>query len=321
MKKMFLAACLSAAVMTVAAEAYATVQVPIEMPDITVENSGDVTEFTGGEMVAKWSSSQFGGVDWATHASASSAQDMLTSANTSKIGNKYPAFVFCGSCSNATITTASNLTYSILKNCGIGAIGGTNYTFYGGSYLTSGSDNGWCYKFGKHLIADKLEISDALTELRQLDPNYQWRNRTPYVLYGDPSLGIGTSSGGTGIESLESTRLPATAALSYTMVNNATVKFTATSSVSQIRIYSLHGSEIATLQLYSGSRQTNWNRTDKSGAYIGSGMYVATIHLSTGSGSRGYGNQDCIETGRQLLDDLNTNHRGYEARYSNRVKG
>ena len=79
-----------------------------------------------------------------------------------------------------------------MKNCGIGAIGGTDLTYYGGNHLTSGSDNGWCYKFGKFMIGEEMTIGEALTELREMDPSYGWSNRAPYVLYGDPSLGVNT---------------------------------------------------------------------------------------------------------------------------------
>ncbi|MBN1984638.1 MAG: hypothetical protein JW795_24140 [Chitinivibrionales bacterium] len=249
--------------------------------------TGPAPDETGNEdkVIAKWSSTAFGLVDWATHGSDVLAQDVLTSSNTGKIGNKNPSFVFCGSCSNATITKATNLTYSILRDCGIGAIGGTNLTYYGGSYQTSGSDNGWCYKFGKHLIADKLEIGDALTELRELDPSYAWRNRGPYVLYGDPSIGIGTCAGSTGIETVTPKKAETSvAALAYSLVNTISVKFTVTHGTSLIKIFNLHGKEMTTLSIPAGSSVTSWNRTDKSGAPVGSGIYVATLSIPTPAG-------------------------------------
>jgi hypothetical protein len=99
------------------------------------ENVGSGSTATQ-KIVAKWAEGPFGVVDWATHGSSSSAQDVISSSNTSQIGNDHPAFVLCGSCSNAAPSSTSNLSYSLLKNCAMGAIGGTDLTYYGGSYET-----------------------------------------------------------------------------------------------------------------------------------------------------------------------------------------
>ncbi|MCP4710130.1 MAG: hypothetical protein GY869_16025, partial [Planctomycetes bacterium] len=74
----------------------------------------------------------------------------------------------------------------------MGAIGGTDLTYYGGDYKTSGSDNGWAYKFARFYIADSMTAGEALTALREMAPNYGWNNRAPYVHYGDPTVGIYT---------------------------------------------------------------------------------------------------------------------------------
>ncbi len=160
--------------------------------------TGDFDENVGSgsgaisKIVAKWAEGPFGVVDWATHGSPSSAQDVISSSNTTQVGNKYPAFVFCGSCSNASPSSSSNLSWSLLKNCAMGAIGGTDLTYYGGDYKTSGSDNAWAYHFGRTMIADSMTIGEALTALREMAPNYGWNNRAPYVLYGDPTIGVTT---------------------------------------------------------------------------------------------------------------------------------
>ncbi len=140
----------------------------------------------------QWKNNKYGLVDWATHGSATSAQYVFGSSSTTQVGNDYPAFVLCGSCSNASISNSNNLSYAILKNCGMGAIGGTTLTYYGGNFLTSGSDEGWAYKFGKYMISDSMTAGECITALRELDPGYGWLNRIPYVLYGDPTVGITT---------------------------------------------------------------------------------------------------------------------------------
>ncbi len=161
--------------------------------------TGDFDEAVGSgssaitKIVAKWAEGQFGVIDWATHGSTSSAQDIIASGNTSTIGNQYPGFVFCGSCSNAKPSSSTNLSWSLLKNCAIGAIGGTDLTYYGGDYETSGSDNAWAYHFGRTMIGDSMTYGEALTALREMAPSsFGWSNRAPYVLYGDPTIGVNT---------------------------------------------------------------------------------------------------------------------------------
>jgi len=204
---------------------------------------------TESAVVAKWKSSSFGLVDWATHGSPSSASYVLSSSNTANIGNKYPAYVFCGSCSNASPSSATNLSYSILKNCGIGAIGGTDLTYYGGDYKTSGSDNAWAYYFGKFMIGDSMDIGNALTALREMAPSsFNWLNRAPYVLYGDPTLGILTCRTNTAVYDVSLTKQ-----LTYELkFQNSGISFYVPENgkkqnMASIRLYSLQGRLVRTL--------------------------------------------------------------------------
>ena len=161
--------------------------------------TGDFDENVGSgssaiqKIVAKWAEGPFGVIDWATHGSPTSAQDVLSSSYTSQLANDYPGFVFCGSCSNAAPSNDNNLSYSLLLDCSMGAIGGTDLTYYGGSYETSGSDNAWAYHFARCFVADSMTAGEALTSLREMAPDsYGWNNRAPYVLYGDPTVGVYT---------------------------------------------------------------------------------------------------------------------------------
>lgn len=244
---------------------------------------------TEAQVVAKWSASQFGVVDWATHGSSGSAQDVLSSGNTSKItnGNKYPAYVFCGSCSNATITSATNLSYSILKNCGLGAIGGTNLTYYGGNYLTSGSDNGWAYKFGKHMIGDSMTVGDALHALQELDPNFGWSNRGPYVLYGDPTLGIVTYGGGTNIADISQKSILTTAlTISHTAASMNFHFNPVANSKASLMVYNLAGNLINQISCAAGKNVISWNLGNKTGVKVGSGIYLVKLLQNSLDGSQ-----------------------------------
>ncbi len=68
------------------------------------------------KIVAKWKTGPFGLVDFMTIGLATNAQDVITSSNTSEIGNQNPAFVFCGTGFSAAPANSDNLAYSLLKN-------------------------------------------------------------------------------------------------------------------------------------------------------------------------------------------------------------
>lgn len=140
-------------------------------------------DLVSSDITNTWASGAYGLVSWGAHGSATGAQGAFSSSGTSTVGNEYPSYVMCGSCSNATITTSDNLSYSILKNCGMGAIGGTEFTVVAGDMV-------WIESFVGYLAMDSLTIGATHTELLINDCLFPWLNRGPYVLYGDPSIGI-----------------------------------------------------------------------------------------------------------------------------------
>lgn len=140
-------------------------------------------DIVSNDITNSWAAGSYGLVSWGAHGSATSAQGAFNSSGTSAVGNDYPSYVMCGSCSNATITTSDNLSYSILKNCGMGAIGGTEFTVIAGDMV-------WIESFVGYLAMDSLTIGATHTELLINDCLFPWLNRGPYVLYGDPSIGI-----------------------------------------------------------------------------------------------------------------------------------
>ncbi|MBN1982167.1 MAG: hypothetical protein JW795_11590, partial [Chitinivibrionales bacterium] len=90
----------------------------------------------------------------------------------------------------------NSICYNIIKYCGMGAIAGTNVTAYNtqGSF-SGGSDEAWAVYFAKHLIEDEAEFGKVITNLRDRtssDGQIAWLNLIPYVMYGDPTVGIYT---------------------------------------------------------------------------------------------------------------------------------
>jgi hypothetical protein len=152
-------------------------ETPVEADEVTDDMSGP------------WSQGTYSVISWGAHGASELAQGAMTSSATTSVGNDHPGFVMCGSCSNAEITDPDNLSYSILKNCGVGAIGGTDYTVIS-------DDQIWIKAFVGYLVKDKLTNGEAMTQMLMNDCQTDWLNRGPYVLHGDPSIGVYSFAGG-----------------------------------------------------------------------------------------------------------------------------
>lgn len=229
----------------------------------------------------QWKESKPGVITWGTHGSATSAQYVLGSGNTTTIGNDYPGYVLCGSCSNATPSKANNLTYSILKNCGMGAIGGTNLTYYNPGISTfdgHGSDQGWMYTFVRFMVVDKLNSGETLTALREMDPRYGWYNRGPYVLYGDPTVGIEPD-----MVNIQKEMNIVKSHVSVTTTQKS-VNFSVKTGEYALKIYSLSGSLVQEVHTNVNSSKIVWNKTNRMGHNVAKGIYVVKLLEKTAKG-------------------------------------
>lgn len=220
-----------------------------------------------------WAAGKYGLVDWCAHGASTLAQGAMTSANTTKVGNNYPAFVNCASCSNAAITTASNLTYSILKNCGIGAMGGTDYTMVG-------DDMNWSRYFVNYMVTSKMTAGQAMTQLKAKNSS-GWYNRGPYVLYGDPTVGIYSNGDGTSISGQNALTESAVVLLTHSE-NGSSIRFQIQgmgTTPATLSIYSASGALLKAIMLQSadGSHVLD-------GSKLGTGMYIARLTIRNQSG-------------------------------------
>ena len=143
-------------------------------------------------------------VEWMTHGSATEAHSVMTVSGTAQWDDEHPAIVFCGSCLNATPSVSNNLTYSLLKNGAVGAVGGTQTTLFstGSDMETTAYNSGCIYQFGVNIAAGKMHAIDALNEIRATcEPSRgAWQNYVAYNLYGCPAIGTETNGDNTGIE-------------------------------------------------------------------------------------------------------------------------
>ncbi len=161
---------------------------------------------TDASVLNVWKNKPFGAVVWVTHGWPLGASDIITSPNVSQLNDDYPSFVFQGSCENAMPSFNDNLSYSLLLNGAIGAIGATEVGSYnmgnwyspGSTYFLTHDDGiaGMAFQFSSYLLGQSLSAGDALNRVKSAIARPIWMNLLCYNLYGDPSLGI--NSCGTG---------------------------------------------------------------------------------------------------------------------------
>ena len=151
---------------------------------------------TTDNVTTAWNNSDFGAIFWWTHGSSTSASEIMDLTHAATLDNNHPGFTFQCSCLNSYPEAANNLTYSLLKNGGIGTVGATRVSWYSigqTSFTGSATNSGMTYEYGKRLITDEMNSGDALHDLKQLlTPNNEgrWMNFTVFCLYGDPAIGL-----------------------------------------------------------------------------------------------------------------------------------
>lgn len=242
----------------------------------------------------QWSKGSYGLVSWLTHGSSTSASSVMGSSSTKKVTNKYPAYVFCGACSNGEPSNSGNLGFSALRDCAIGVFAGTNLTDYNPKepFETSGSNEGWSYSFQKCMVTDSMEIGECLTYLRELDASMKWLNRAPFALYGDPSIGIYTCKNQTSLTqhaakgaaghyflhaNALSGRTKASVLFRFTPVQKENAK---------LKIYSASGTLLNTISLSHGTSSAHWLPGNNHAAACANGIYIATLIRETKEGEQ-----------------------------------
>jgi len=143
-----------------------------------------------------WRAGSFGLVAWWTHGNATVAADVMDTAHVGSLSNAYPALVFQNSCLNASPETATNLSYSLLQQGAIGAIGATRVSWYyqgETGFGGSASSSGVAYEFCRRVIGGGMTVGEALYDLKKrLSPTDRelWMNFAVFNLYGDPEIGL-----------------------------------------------------------------------------------------------------------------------------------
>ncbi|MBN1332695.1 MAG: carboxypeptidase regulatory-like domain-containing protein [Synergistales bacterium] len=154
---------------------------------------------TSSNVTNDWKNGSYGAVVWWTHGSATSASSVMDSASASQLDNNRPSMVFQASCSNAYPENSNNLSYALLKNGAVTAIGSTRISWYiiGQTYYSgSSSSAGLSYDFSRKIIQEGKNCGDALFLVKQgkYPSSYWWMNFTDFNIYGDPSISLAASS-------------------------------------------------------------------------------------------------------------------------------
>lgn len=158
---------------------------PPETTPCTVENVTDV-----------WQTTPFGAVFWLTHGWSQGASSIMDTTHAAILDDDYPAFTFQASCLNSYPENASNLSYALLKNGAIAAIGATRVSWYcvGQTDFTgSPSVPGMAYEYAGRLITGEMDSGTALNDLKESISVYSsgmWMNYTVMNIYGDPETGL-----------------------------------------------------------------------------------------------------------------------------------
>ena len=145
-----------------------------------------------------WQNKSFGAVFWLTHGNSQGADDIILSSHTGTLNDNFPAFTFQGSCSNAFPENSENLAYAILRNGGLTTLGATRLSFHGfGTYRFFGApwvNEGLAYEYATRLIGMEQSGGQALFEVKQSYGIETYNHSVAYNIYGDPSIGLLTSS-------------------------------------------------------------------------------------------------------------------------------
>ncbi|MBI5820984.1 MAG: hypothetical protein HZA88_18595, partial [Verrucomicrobia bacterium] len=154
-------------------------------------------------VTAGWTNNLIGATFWWTHGSSTSASSIMDLSHAAMLDNSHPAFTFQCSCLNSYPETTNNLTYSLLKNGGICTISGTRVTWYWigqtNNFAGRSSNASMTYEYAKRLAYNGMPAGDALQDVKaDIAPEHEvmWMNYVDFNVYGDPSLGLYTTSVG-----------------------------------------------------------------------------------------------------------------------------
>jgi hypothetical protein len=170
-------------------------------------------ELRGGTVVRdRWAANDYGVVCWWGHGNSTSASvgcdgcwdgTLFSYNQTSSLDDDHPSFTYQCSCTNAYPESSNNLAYSILKQGGIGTVSATRVSWFNtnvgyGDFDGSSTNSGIGYEYVKRLtqpLAGGRALYEAkLAVVPDIGVNTRLMNQYDFNLYGDPAVGLDSSS-------------------------------------------------------------------------------------------------------------------------------
>ena len=171
-------------------------------------------ELLGGTVVRdRWAAHDYGVVCWWGHGSSTSASvgcdgcwdgTLFSYTQTSFLDDDHPSFTYQCSCTNAYPENSNNLAYSILKQGGIGTVSatrvswfntGVGYDYFDGSSTNSGIGYEYVERLTQSLAGGRALYEAKLAVAPDIGTkNTRLMNQYDFNLYGDPAVGLDSSS-------------------------------------------------------------------------------------------------------------------------------
>jgi len=161
----------------------------------------EITPCTIPNVRSAWSTGRYGVTTWWTHGSATTAVDIFSSSDAVYLDDAHPSFTFQNSCTNGSPESSNNLGYALLRNGAIGTVSASRVSWYNigqTSFVGSPQSNAMmAYAYTGALVYDTLVAGRALNQVRRsmsVNASAWAMNLADFNLYGDPSVGLFTSS-------------------------------------------------------------------------------------------------------------------------------
>ena len=168
---------------------------------VAISGAPEATTCSVSNVFSEWTDTPKGVVTWLTHGGGVGAASVMNTTQSAFLDDSHPAFTFQASCFNSQPSQTNNLSFALLKNGAIGAIGSTEISHGPGgpnppltNPASAGGNAGLGYYFMQGLTQDGLTAGDALAEVKRDTDLYgrcwYWQNMAAFVLYGDPEVGL-----------------------------------------------------------------------------------------------------------------------------------
>ncbi|MCH2170525.1 C25 family cysteine peptidase [Myxococcota bacterium] len=168
---------------------------------VSISGIPEATTCTVANVFTQWNNASPGAVTWLTHGGGAGAAGVMTNTQAAQLDDDYPVITFQASCFNSQPSQTNNLSYALLKNGAVGAIGATGISHGPGSSnppithpSSEGGNAGMAYYFMQHLVQSGMTVGDSLSEVKRESDLYgrcwYWQNMAGFNLYGDPEVSL-----------------------------------------------------------------------------------------------------------------------------------